>query len=193
MSHPSTDGVNPLRPYYVPPTIGEHVESSASAAHASSAGAGAARASTTTATPFWSGGGASGGNGTAAAAAASAATTAGGRYASRARDMFSDLDDWNNLSDQSPSVMRTVKGLVNELVWKYTSVLMAQPFDVAKTILQVRLQDDAGALGAAVVLRKEEEETRPRIASPRGSTYDRVGLCCADFSRTIVASAPESC
>lgn len=28
---------------------------------------------------------------------------------------------------------------MDQAIWKYTSVLLAQPFDVAKTILQVRI------------------------------------------------------
>ncbi|KHO01405.1 Mitochondrial carrier domain protein [Metarhizium album ARSEF 1941] len=103
------DGVNPLRPYYRAPVIGETADS----------------ASAPSANPF---------------AAGNATGTA--RYASKARDVLADIDYRDYLSDSSPSVIQNAKELVEELIWKYTSVLMAQPFEVAKTILQARDQDD---------------------------------------------------
>ncbi|KAJ3545275.1 hypothetical protein NM208_g2590 [Fusarium decemcellulare] len=69
-------------------------------------------------------------------------TAAGERYASKARDILSDLEYNDYLGDTSPSMVQNVKDLIDELIWKYTSVLMAQPFEVAKTLLQVRNQDE---------------------------------------------------
>ncbi|PHH87237.1 hypothetical protein CDD83_9143 [Cordyceps sp. RAO-2017] len=107
------DGINPLRPYYIPPTIGEAPEPPVSAPSA------------------------------APPAGRSPVNSAG--YASRARDVLADLDYKDYLSDSTPSVGQNVKELVDELIWKYTSVLMAQPFEVAKTILQARDQDENAA------------------------------------------------
>ncbi|KAL0943220.1 mitochondrial fusion protein [Colletotrichum truncatum] len=112
------EGVNPLRPYYKPPTIGESPDPTAASSGPN---------------PF--------------ARHAGNATT--GRYASKARDIFSDIDYKDYISEPSPSVVQTVKDLVDELLWKYTSVLMAQPFEVAKTVLQVRSHDDV-TLGPAI-------------------------------------------
>lgn len=110
-------GVNPLRPYYVPPTIGEpSVEPS----------------------------NIPGPN----AFSRPAANGSSAKYASKARDIFSDLDYKDYISEPSPGVVGNVKDVVSELVWKYTTVFLAQPFDVAKLLLQVRTQDDVGALGA---------------------------------------------
>jgi mitochondrial fusion and transport protein UGO1 len=103
------EGVNPLRPYYIPPTIGDPSE------------------------PISNAGAQSFSRGNA---------TAAGRYAATARDIFSDLDYKEYLGEPSPSVLQTAKDLVDELLWKYTSVLMAQPFEVAKTLLQVRSQEE---------------------------------------------------
>lgn len=101
-----------------------------------------------------------------------------GKYASKARDIFPDIDYKDYISEPSPSVVKTVKDLVDELLWKYTSVLMAQPFEVAKTILQVRSQDDPGGLSTASV---EVEETPRRQPSLRGSVSDTVrGCCCCE-------------
>lgn len=105
------DGVNPLRPYYIPPTIGEAPDTVSSAASLPR-------------------------NGNA---------TASSGYASKARDMLQDLD-YNYMGDSQPTMVQNLKDLVDELLWKYTSVLMAQPFEVAKTILQTRDQDPNAGL-----------------------------------------------
>ncbi|TGJ87021.1 hypothetical protein E0Z10_g1725 [Xylaria hypoxylon] len=129
------DDVNPLRPYYIPPRIGEQTGSLPRANPFSN--------STTT----------------------NATTSA--KYASKARDIFPDIDYKEHLDELSPSTVQSIKQFIDELLWKYTSVLMAQPFEVAKTILQVRSQDDLGGLNASPV-----EVTRPIITTPRSSIYD---------------------
>ncbi|KAH7318422.1 putative mitochondrial fusion protein [Stachybotrys elegans] len=128
------DGVNPLRPYYKPPTIGEP----------------SAPSPRPNPKPF------SSGNATSA------------KYASKARDMFSDLDYNDYLDESSPSVFRSIKDLLDELMWKYTSVLMAQPFEVAKTILQVRDQD----LNAIFSPETEPEGLKRRISSQGVTMYE---------------------
>jgi mitochondrial fusion and transport protein UGO1 len=129
------DGVNPLRPYYKPPTIGEPSSGPAP-------------------TP---------------GPKAFATGNATGKYASKARDLFHDIDYKDYISEPSPSLVQTVKDVVDELLWKYTSVLMAQPFEVAKTILQVRSQDDRAVLAA--VTSPTVEQRQP---SQRMSVYDEV-------------------
>lgn len=128
------DGVNPLRPYYIPPTIGEPPE-------------------------------------TVPAPGPRAFTQANstGRYASKARDIFPDIDYKDYIAEPSPSVVQTAKELLDELLWKYTSVLMAQPFEVAKTIMQVRCQDDLGGLAAAA---EAAEEARQRQANQKINMYE---------------------
>ena len=99
-------GVNPLRPYYIPPTIGDPVVETANIP------------------------------GPNAFSRPSAPGASSGKYASKARDIFSDLDYKDYISDPSPSVVRTVKDIVDELMWKYTSVFLAQPFEAAKLLLR---------------------------------------------------------
>lgn len=65
--------------------------------------------------------------------------------------------------------MQTIKDLVDELVWKYTSVLIAQPFEVAKTIMQVRRQDDPGNLDNTAA---DQARAKDRQASQKISMYD---------------------
>lgn len=149
MAHHSDNGVNPLRPYYIPPSIGEPPESLP--------------------TPPGPKAFAQAGNST-------------GQYASKARDLFSDIDYKNYIAEPSPSVVQTVKEVLDELLWKYSSVLMAQPFDVAKTIMQVRKQDDLGGLAAAA---EEAEEARRQqaqaaaaaAANPWNTQFDDE-VCC---------------
>ncbi|KAI1435959.1 mitochondrial carrier domain-containing protein [Xylaria sp. CBS 124048] len=130
------EGVNPLRPYYIPPRIGEQAEALPRA------------------NPFPD-------------TTASVATST--KYASKARDMFPDIDYKEHLDELSPSTIQLVKQTIDELLWKYTSVLMAQPFEVAKTILQVRSQDDLGGLNAPPV---DLIRPRPSTPSPRRPAYD---------------------
>lgn len=121
MSNGTTrQGVNPLRPYYIPPTIGEASVEASNIPGPNAFG---------------------GGSG----------DSAGQKYASKARDIFSDLDYKDYISEPSPSSVNTVKQLVDELMWKYTSVFLAQPFENAKLLLQVRSQDDLGEMAAAAV------------------------------------------
>ncbi|KFA77788.1 hypothetical protein S40288_00412 [Stachybotrys chartarum IBT 40288] len=129
------DGVNPLRPYYKPPTIGEPP----------------APPSQPNPNPF---------------SGAGNATSA--RYASKARDMFSDLDYNDYLKDSSPSVAGSVYEFTQELMWKYTSVLMAQPFEVAKTILQVRHQDTI----ASLTTESEPQGLRRRVSTQGSAIYE---------------------
>ncbi|KAF4983191.1 hypothetical protein FZEAL_1348 [Fusarium zealandicum] len=133
------DGVNPLRPYYIPPTIGDSSETLPK--------------SSPSPNPFPGG---------------RHVTGAGGRYASKARDMFSDIEYQDYLGDTSPSMVQSVKDLVDELLWKYTSVLMAQPFEVAKTLLQVRNQDENALLAPPT----EPETLKKRTSTYGSSMYD---------------------
>ncbi|KAK2589579.1 hypothetical protein QQS21_012739 [Conoideocrella luteorostrata] len=129
------EGVNPLRPYYRAPVIGETSDpvSASTRNHFSVANA----------------------------------TSGGARYASKARDVLADIDYKGYLDDSSPSMMQNVKELVDDLMWKYTSVLMAQPFEVAKTILQARDQDENAMLAVA-----EPDAVKRQNSSRAGSIYD---------------------
>lgn len=56
---------------------------------------------------------------------------------STARDLFPELD--LDLKSTTSEAWQHTRSLFDTLAWRYTSVLLAQPFDVAKTILQVSL------------------------------------------------------
>lgn len=137
------EGVNPLRPYYKPPTIGEQNESLPPKPN-----------------PF------SHANATATTTSSSSSSNSN-IYASKARDIFQDIDYKDYINDSSPSTIQSAKSLVDELLWKYTSVLMAQPFEVAKTILQVRIQDDLGSLHVVPIAPAPTHRSKPSITSPK--------------------------
>jgi fusion and transport protein UGO1 len=91
-------------------------------------------------------------------------------YASSAREIFSDIDYSDYLSDSSPSSVESLQGMINDGFYKYLSILLSQPFDVAKTILQVRSQDlTDGSISIPMA-----DDTRSRTSSYRDSMYSDV-------------------
>jgi fusion and transport protein UGO1 len=91
-------------------------------------------------------------------------------YASSAREMFSDIDYSDYLSDSSPSSLETIRKTVDEWFYLYVGVLFRQPFDVAKTVLQVKRQDAAdGSIPLPIV-----EDIGARSSSYRDSIYSDV-------------------
>ena len=52
--------------------------------------------------------------------------------------MFSELDYGDYLSDNTPTAVESIRRQVDDWFYKYTSILLSQPFDVAKLMLQVR-------------------------------------------------------
>lgn len=134
----NTHGVpNPLRPYHIPqPTVHQPIDISSNPSIPPSAGR-----------------------------PPKPAQPAEHGLGSSAREMLSELDYSEYLLDASPSVLEVVKGLLDQGLWKYTSVLMAQPFDLAKVVLQVQ---DAGDVND-----EEEESEKPRSnATSRTKPYD---------------------
>lgn len=89
-------------------------------------------------------------------------------YASSARDMF-DYSDY--LSDSSPSSIDAVKRMLDDWLYRYVSVLLAQPFDVAKMVLQVRSQ--AGT--DETIPRSVTGDRRSQASGYRDSVYR--GVC----------------
>lgn len=112
----STEGPNPLRPYYIPPSIGLDALQ-----HAPSPGN--------------------------ASAAASSSQSSGGSLdvGSSARQLLYDFDYSTYVDDSSPTVTKAVKNLFNRAVWVYTGILISQPFDLTKTVLQVYVAEDEAA------------------------------------------------
>ncbi|KAH8126103.1 hypothetical protein FP744_10009611 [Trichoderma asperellum] len=139
MASLKAEPVNPLRPYYRPPTIEQQAEP----------------VSIPSSNPF------SGGN--------SYDVASGAKYASKAKHMLNDLDYKGLVGEPSPSVVESARELVDELIWKYMSVLIGQPFEVAKMILQARDQDEKAAFA---VVAEPEATPAPHVSSRAGSAFD---------------------
>jgi fusion and transport protein UGO1 len=163
MAYTNRDGgVNPLRPYSVPGAYAPPAPS-------------VAAAPTPSPTPFMTP------HRPSAAApsppSSSGAHAAAGRYASKARDMLQDLDYDGYLggssSDGSSGVAAAVRGVravTDDLMWKYTSVLMAQPFEMAKAVLQVRCAEeayDAAASAAATAAPETPASSQSKVERTR--------------------------
>lgn len=124
---------NPLRPYYIPPSIGP--APSAVPANAST------QASSVPRVPRPS-----------------------SSYQSNATDLLPDLDlDFRSSAGEA---WTNTRALLDTLAWRYASCLMAQPFDVAKTILQVSLPPN---VVAASTPRKRKTSPRQSGRSKEGS------------------------
>lgn len=125
---------NPLRPYYIPPSIGP--APSAVPANASAQTSSIPRAP----------------------------RPSPSSYQSNATDLLPDLDlDFRSSAGEA---WTNTRALLDTLAWRYASCLMAQPFDVAKTILQVSLPPN---VLAASTPRKRKTSPRQSGRSKEGS------------------------
>ena len=61
-------------------------------------------------------------------------------------DLSSSWRKYEGYLEDETSALGNAQQLLDKLLWKYVSVLMAQPFEVAKVLLQVKLGDDPGSL-----------------------------------------------
>jgi fusion and transport protein UGO1 len=116
----SRDAPNPLRPYYIPPSIGLPPDQAP--------------------------------NGSAPPPASS-----GGRssFPAAARELFNDIDYESYIPDRSSGgdrggIADMTKRLVDQAIWNYTSVLLAQPFEAAKIVLQCRLADSTPSSSTSI-------------------------------------------
>ncbi|RDW88319.1 hypothetical protein BP6252_00351 [Coleophoma cylindrospora] len=151
------EGPNPLRPYYVPPSIGLPPEVGNATTSGATHGVGLK-------------------NGSAAS------------YASSARDIFIDIDYSEYLSESSPGTLAQIKRLLDQALYKYTSVLLAQPFEVGKTVLQVRSQMPAdGTIPVAVV-----EDMHRQPSKYRDSAYDEYPSDDSDHEDAYFTSAARA-
>ena len=131
------EGPNPLRPYYIPPSVGESLDFQQNAS-------------------------------TAAKLSSKHASTSTDSFGSSTRNILADMDYSDYISDSGTSPTDALKGLVEKALWRYTSIFLAQPFEVSKTILQVQL----ARAGQRPVLRLgDEDEMRRRPGNFRRESY----------------------
>lgn len=132
----SREGPNPLRPYYIPPSVGH--ASNASHHATSPANLGSKNVPTST-----------------------------NSFGSSARNILADMDYSEYISDSPPSPTAMMKGLVEQAIWKYSSVFLAQPFEVSKTILQAQVARQGQKQAARV-----EDDMRRRPGTYRRDSYE---------------------
>ncbi|KAJ5992636.1 hypothetical protein N7451_008360 [Penicillium sp. IBT 35674x] len=100
-------------------------------------------------------------------------------FGSSARDLIPDID-YSDYLDSSPSVSDWCREAINNSLIRYAQVLIAQPLDVAKTILQVYVVSD------------NAEEDRRSTPGPGSSTYDSESESSDDESSYFTAAAPAT-
>ncbi|OCK97306.1 mitochondrial carrier [Cenococcum geophilum 1.58] len=151
----SRDASNPLRPYYIPPSIGLPPDTTAN----------------NTAPPSHS-------------------PPSKPSFGTHARDILSDLDYGDYLSDSSPSLAEMAKKLVDQAIWNYTTVLLAQPLEVAKTVLQV--YQAPGQTPPSVVPNSEDPKRPNSYMSGKFEDYPSEEDSDADSPSYFTSTAPRS-
>ncbi|SPO00757.1 related to chromosome segregation protein Cse1p [Cephalotrichum gorgonifer] len=81
-------------------------------------------------------------------------------------DLNSSWKKYEGYLEDETSALGSVQQLLDKLLWKYASVLTAQPFEVAKVLLQVKLGDDPGNLAAI-------EAATPLTERPDSPDYEQ--------------------
>lgn len=84
-------------------------------------------------------------------------------FGNSARDLIPNID-YSDYLDSSPSVADWVRDALNKALIRYSQVLTAQPFDVAKTILQVYVVPDVA----------DDHLDRGTTPGARSSSYESV-------------------
>ena len=60
-------------------------------------------------------------------------------FGTSARNILADMDYSDYVSDSSSGASDAVKAFLEQMAWKYSSVFLAQPFEVSRTLLQVQV------------------------------------------------------
>lgn len=121
------------------------------------------------------------------------ATIATSKSASGPTFSFADLDYSDYISDAAPSLNVSLRAIIDQTVWKYTSVVFAQPFEVAKLILQARVaQEDDGERHKRLSLHVEEEEENVASYDYDHSSDDEPNYfsSSAPFERPLSSRSP---
>ncbi|KAL9123617.1 MAG: hypothetical protein Q9217_006966 [Psora testacea] len=92
-------------------------------------------------------------------------------FGTSARNILADMDYSDYMSDSPPAASDFIKGLVEQALWRYTSVFLAQPFEVAKTVLQVHV---AAGKQKSIVRDGLADNGRRRQGAYRRDSYDPV-------------------
>jgi fusion and transport protein UGO1 len=123
------------------------------------------------------------------------ATATTSKSASGPTFSFPDLDYSDYISDAAPSLNVSLRSIIDQTVWKYTSVVFAQPFEVAKLILQARVaQEDDGERHKRQSLHVEQEEEENVSAYDYDNSSDdepNYFSSSAPFERPLSSRSPD--
>ena len=155
----SREGPNPLRPYYIPPSVGSPTDASQNVSHAASLGSKYPSTSTNS-------------------------------LGSSARNILADMDYSGYISNSSPSATGVMRNLLEQAIWKYSSVFLAQPFEVAKTVLQVQVAGPRRTAGAKIGL---EDDMRKRPGNYRRESYESYDVASPTMRWFINTNAWIAC
>lgn len=94
-----------------------------------------------------------------------------------ASSLLSDFNDYSSDFLETPSVSESLKNFANTAILSYTSVLISQPFEVAKTVLQCQHVPRKQPQHDKQKKRMEEEfgENFDEVLKARSLTFDLVG------------------
>lgn len=134
-----TESSNPLRPYYIPPSPNPSLVLGDISSPVSYSGKNAS----------------------------STASTSRSLGAS-ARDILADMDYSEYLSDSSQSSGEIISSLMQHAIWNYTCIFLAQPFDVAKTVLQVQ----SGYNGQERIRNASDEDAKKASKNHQRDLYE---------------------
>lgn len=81
-------------------------------------------------------------------------------FGSSARDILSDLNYRQILGEAGPSTGASIKRLLDQALWKYSSIFMAQPFEVAKLVLQCRVATGKSRVAKRDLSRRQQNSNR---------------------------------
>lgn len=90
-------------------------------------------------------------------------------FGSSARNILADMDYSEYILESSPSPSEFIKKLLEQAVWKYISIFLAQPFEVAKIVLQVQR---ANSKQKTLSVADFTEPSRRRVLSHRNDFYE---------------------
>ncbi|KAH9831120.1 mitochondrial fusion and transport protein ugo1-like, partial [Teratosphaeria destructans] len=108
---------------------------------------------------------------------------------STARDLLPELD--LDLKTSAGEAWHNTRSLLDQLLYRYTSVLLAQPFDVAKVLLQVSPPPSTATAAAATPQRRRSP--RPQYEGEESADEtDETGDESDDIPDYFSATAPRS-
>ncbi|KAK9450962.1 mitochondrial carrier domain-containing protein [Limtongia smithiae] len=114
--------------------------------------------------------------------ASKAGGPSGSTYSAKADALLADLDYADYL--EFPNATELIRGIANAALARYSSTFLAQPFEVAKMVLQCGKYPRPGFTAPSLTDEKDKASTKPRRRSRR-SRIDDVDTFEVDMSEAV--------